>query len=41
MQMADVLLAKPKGSNESLLYRLAGKGIFTKSDADWFLSIIK
>jgi len=34
--MANALLTTPKDSNEYLLYRLAGQGVFSREDADWF-----
>jgi hypothetical protein len=39
--MANALLTPPRGSNEYLLYRLAGQGVFSREDADWFRESVR
>jgi len=39
--MTNALLTPPKGSNEYLLYRLAGHAVLSREDADWFREKIR
>jgi len=39
--MANALLTPPKGSNEYLLYQLAGQGVLSIEDTDWFREKIR
>jgi len=38
--MTNALLTIPKDSNEYLLHRLVGQGVFSREDADWFIENI-